>query len=315
MEPEEKMDYENFRRQMITKGFLYFPQEYADSAYALQLQEENGACLIRTVDERPWLTEKPSLALYTVYEKCHGRFDSMALRDIFLEYVQRYQAAEAAEKKEQEQMAGLLGKLPEKNIFPFLLPQTGDVSGRFPGRIRGNCYCMYGLKLDGKSENGCLEIVTVTEAMMKKWNIREEGVFEMAVDNIQRLFPYTIEEVSVSEKENAYMISNTDKFLGLCNLLCAEGPLKELGLVFGSDFYVLPLSVHEAAAFSAEGALTETELQALGGGISPFCGEVWYYNQRLNTVAFTREERDALQAMLREGIPDAAERRENAAFR
>ena len=153
--------------------------------------------------------------------------------------------------------------------------------------------------------------------MTEKWGVTEQTLFAAAEKNTPGLFPYDIRELSGLPGANAYIVTNESRCFGLSAALYKEGPLKELSMNTGGDYYVFPLSVHEAAAFPVSGLLQEAELSALAGEISPYGREVWYYRKECGRIAFTKEERFLQEAALKNGVPDAADKRRgmDGAFR
>lgn len=325
----EDEDFKNFIEQIQIEGFLCLPAVCTEKNYKLEFFERKGSFRMQFADQKVHLTEMPYLELYSLYTWCGRKFNTALLSKIFYSYVKEYEKALITDQKEQELFAGILNEFPEQCIISVLLPLS-VIEGRgndYPGRRLGNAMHMYALLLEADDERceswNCQKatvdeaspaddlrrIVLVTKQMMDRWGISEGELLCAGNKNTISLFPYDLKKIGVLSEEDIFIISNTSRFLGLGTLLCEEGPLKELSINIKSDFWILPLSVHEAAVFSVEGMITERQLEDIAGIISPFGKQIWRYNSKLNRIAFTKEERASQELLLKPGLLDAAEGR------
>lgn len=325
----EDEDLKKFIEQIQIEGFLCLPAICTEKNYSLEFCEVKGSFRLQFADQKLHLTEMPYLDLYSLYTWCGRKFNTARLSRIFCSYAKEYEKALITEQKEQDLFAGILNDFPEKCILSVLLPLSA-IEGRennYPGNRCGNAVHMYALLLEADDERceswNCQKaavdeaspaddlrrIVLVTKQMMDRWGISEGELLCAGNKNTISLFPYDLKKIEVLSEEDIFIISNTSRFLGLGTLLCEEGPLKELCINIKSDFWVLPLSVHEAAVFSVKGMITERQLEDIAEIISPFGKQIWRYNSKLNRIAFTKEERVSQELLLKPGLLDAAEGR------
>lgn len=325
----EDKDFEKFIEQIQIEGFLCLPAVCTEKNYQLEFFERKGSFRMQFADQKVHLTEMPYLELYSLYTWCGRKFNTALLSKIFYSYAKEYEKALITDQKEQELFAGILNEFPEQCILSVLLPLS-VLEGRgndYPGRRLGNVMHMYALLLEAESDireswdcqksvigetapaDDARRIVLVTKQMMDKWGIGEGELLNAGNKNTISLFPYDLKKIEVLSEEDIFIVSNTSRFLGLGTLLCEEGPLKELSINIKSDFWVLPLSVHEAAVFSVEGMIAERQLEDIAEMVSPFGKQIWRYNSKLNRIAFTKEERASQELLLKPGLLDAAEGR------
>lgn len=300
----------NFYEKMKIQGILYLPAECRTLKCYPVFEEKDGEYRMKLTDDSEWLTEVPCLNIADVYECCEKSFDTEEIKNILKSYVSDWQQAAQEENKEQIRLAELMEEFPKEKIFWRLVPANENIERckLYPGRICGTGYLVYAVLLDGERK-GRIRAAAITNAMITKWGRKEPALYETAERNTQTLFPYDFEEFKTSEKNQAFIIGNEQHYFGLGTLLYREGPLKELAMELKKDVLVYPLSVHEAVAFPADGGIEKRDILRLLKELSPFDGEVWYYNRNLNKIAFTEGERAEYEAVLKHGLLDAAERR------
>lgn len=315
--------FEKFIEQIQIQGFLCLPAVCAEKNYKLELFRKKGSLKMHFTDQQMHLIEMPYLDLYHVFIWCEKNFNPGLLHRIFCSYAAEYERAAIADQREQNLFAGILEEFPEQNIFSVLLPLSvpAGMKQYYQGRRRGNAVQMYAVLLDMENEKrgvwkgkplpavSGVKIALVTEKMMERWGIGKGELTSAADKNTALLFPYDLKKTEVLPEEGIFIVSNTRCFLGLGTLLYHDGPLKELCLDTERDFWVLPLSIHEAAVFPVGGMMTERGLEDIAKTVSPFGKQIWRYSRKLNQMAFTKEERTNQIELLKPGLFDAAERR------
>lgn len=304
-----------FVDEMEVKGGMFLPAAYAtghlEGRYKLWCECVAGAYRMYLSDGQEHVKELPYVDLDDLYEACGGQYATHIICEYLEEFVERYERALEKEKTELAQIVPILREFPEDKIFMTLIPYRKMICEEFPGRICGNTYMVYEAMVDKVEQQSkeCIRSIIITQELMKKWQISEKELYEAAMKTMPRLFPYSIDNLNGIFGKNVYAISTIQGCFGTGTLFYQEGPLKELALELKDDLYVLPLSVHEAIVFPAEFWIQETEYMSLSKEISPFGGEVWYYNRILNDLAFTKKERSNQELKLKDGILDPAERR------
>lgn len=115
--------------------------------------------------------------------------------------------------------------------------------------------------LVSKEKNNVASI-TIRNAFMNMWNVDVKTLYHIAKKNTQRLFKGAIETIAeiISNSTDTldedivktffdtdipmYVATNVSKLNGACIILY-DGVLKKFAEKIGSDFYILPSSVHE----------------------------------------------------------------------
>ncbi len=302
---EDSKEIESFGRRLIAEGSLYLPAAYAKYRKLLFIEQKDGQWQLCIKDGCGHLEPMPVLNVREAYLQCRRGEDTENFAKVLVQYVSEYEKAEKEEQRRKKLLTGLCEEFPNEQLFFALLPEGSGAAGRFPGRSMGEAFLIYAVGLIGK---GRLDMIAVTREMAEKWGAEEETLYQETKRSAPFLMPYQILEEKLFTGEIYYIITGIWGCWGLGTLLYQDGPLQELAQEKNSDLYVLPLSVHEAAAFAA----TEWDVADLlepGRKISPF-GAVWYYSRRAKSLAFTEKERMAFAQMEKYGIPDAAERSE-----
>ena len=118
----------------------------------------------------------------------------------------------------------------------------------------------------------------INNELTEKEGVTEEELFKAANENTKNLFPVTVKNMNeviseiifgdselsgemeeefkevmmeTQDERSMYVITNESKLYGAASILYEE-PLHELAEKFGSDLYILPSSVHEVIAVSAD---------------------------------------------------------------
>lgn len=313
---EEKNLRKRFADELAAKGGMCLPAAYAvgysDGRYELRCDYNvPGTYRMHLLDDREHVKELPYIDVDDLYEACGGRFVTPIVCEYLKDFIERYEEALENETVELEQMQFLLKDFPARKIFMAMLPYQRGKSEYFPGRICGNAYMIYGMMVDyDKKQEDYMQSMIITQELMKKWQKNETDLFEAALKVMPGFLPYSIERVQGILGMDGYVISTELGCFGTGTLFYEEGPLKDLALELSSNLYVIPLSVHEAAAFPETYWVPESEWERLAKEISPFGEEVWYYDRFLNDLAFTKWERIDQKLKLKDGILDVVERRE-----
>lgn len=133
--------------------------------------------------------------------------------------------------------------------------------------------------LVGKNEGG-ISTALVTDTLMDVWGVNERQIYHMALENSVRLFPPRIKDMdTIMEELEAFDIGEEKQVLAADRLfwrnmliltndcgingaavICYPHVLKACGSRLGSDFFILPSSIHEVILFAVRGAVLPQEL-------------------------------------------------------
>ena len=107
-----------------------------------------------------------------------------------------------------------------------------------------------------------LDMVLVTEDVLKELDMTRQELHELAVENTRRLFPPRIIEMC----DHYCMVSNDRNMFGATAMIF-EDTMKEAAEQVGSDtFYIIPCSIHEFIAVAEEEADVEDLIKMLAAG-------------------------------------------------
>lgn len=133
---------------------------------------------------------------------------------------------------------------------------------------------IYYVTLDGLSESGTAAF-TVSKKNMEAWKKDENALYQMAVSNmrldgepvfedmeeiIRSMIPDGMPDLAVGmPKIRSYVLTNPKKVFGAVELLDGN-TLTEIGDKLGSDYMVLPSSLHESIILPVDGRISYQEL-------------------------------------------------------
>ena len=133
---------------------------------------------------------------------------------------------------------------------------------------------IYYVTLDGLSESGTAAF-TVSDQNMEVWRKDENALYQMAVSNmrldgepvfedmeeiIRSMIPDAMPDLAVGiPKIRSYILTNPKKVFGAVELLDGN-TLTEIGDKLGSDYMVLPSSLHESIILPVDGRISYQEL-------------------------------------------------------
>ena len=136
---------------------------------------------------------------------------------------------------------------------------------------------IYYVTMDGLMEDGTAAF-TVSDKNMEVWKKEEDDLYEMAVSNmrldgepifedmekiIHHIMPDAIFDLAVGiPKFRSYVLTNPQKVFGAVELLDGD-TLKGIGDKLGSDFAVLPSSLHESIIVPADMRVSYQELASI----------------------------------------------------
>lgn len=116
-------------------------------------------------------------------------------------------------------------------------------------------------------------LIMINNTHMGMWGINEETLFIDALTSSQKNLPCTIISMNemmkqmlgdaydpelYCENDSMYVVTNTEKTYG-ASCLCYPGLLKQIAAEMGSDFYILPSSVHEIIVVPETGDYNEAD--------------------------------------------------------
>lgn len=296
---------EAFARRMELEFLLYLPRAY--SGYGVSVRSGKNGYELILEDDREWLIPKPALYLDALYyQQSQPAFIKKAIKD----YLAGFESALYRNEKEKALMQAVLNEFPENRIFYILAESTlyEKVKGNYPCRRFHEMVMLYSVLNGKQNEKQSLKFILIENRLLSRWGKKEEELYQEAKRNMPRLFPYKLEKRKLFPDQEFFLISSDQKLFGLSALFYEEGPLKEISKETNSDLMIVPVSVHEAAVFPCNGRIKAPELNAVLKEAHFFSNQIYLYRKELNRLAVNEREGMELEAVLRRGIVDAAEK-------
>lgn len=297
----------DFARNLQIKMSLYLPQRY--SSYKTVLSKGASGYELKLEDGMERLAAMPCLSVGPLYEKQGDHPLEQSIQDAVFHYVAAYEQAVESDTREMARFQSFMNEYPEEKIFYTLVMsgvQLSEVMADYPCRKCGDAIMVYSVMMDHTVKQ--MKSFAITNKLAEKWEKKEEELYEAAQSNTPLLFPYEIDRIEIYPDVTLYMTSSRHGIFGLGTLFYKEGPLKEIAAETDSDLMVVPLSIHEAAVFACNARIREPDLYEVMKNYVPCVNRMYLYCKKMNRIAVNERERLELNAVLRYGILDAAEK-------
>lgn len=331
------MDYQEFQKQVAEKICDYLPEEFRGAMIGVHnIQKNNGVIWDALVIRHPGDNAAPNIYLNGYYLR-HQMGTPM--EDILHEIaaarkeLQKYGQVDIDTLTDFEQ-------IKEQITFRVVgVENNQEMLSALPHRIEQDMALIYQVLLE-KSEEG-IEFFTVTNKMMEYMGISETTLHELAVNNTPREFPVKYHSINDIAKEVAlqemmqdlgedymdedfagfineiledtsgqiagpdiplYVLTNESLYHGAAALFY-PGVKEMLAEEVGSNYFVLPSSVHEVMIVPDNGMLNHQALREMVNDINQevvrdldiLTGEVYYYDRKEKklSIAGAKKEREA----------------------
>lgn len=303
-----KMNYGEFKKNVITKIKDYLPEEY-------EIRVEKVNKINQTLDGlsvvKKGANMGPTIYMENMYEGYLGVGDfntvlKSAVRSI-----------EAAMKDMNINIKGILNPDYAQDRIIFQLVNTRQnekMLSNLPHRDFLDLSVIYRIVIDSEPEivssvinNECAREIGLTEAQL----------FKMAIRNTKRIFPLVIKpiyelamdmrdalgegiEMPEIEPEFPIFVISNDKHCWGVSALLYEEALYEFSEAIGSDLYVIPSSIHELIVFCADYIDQPEDIASfvteINKGVVPI-------NERLSNQVY-RYDRNLRKVVLATDTPD-----------
>lgn len=265
------MNYEIFKELVASNFLSYMPNAF--QSYEMKVKPCNktnqtldGLCL-ESPDHEAGMAY-PVIYINHMYEQYMDgdsfeevmEFSARKLTDAFQNIPDQYKNFEIS--------------YAEEKVVMMLVntEQNKEMLKKVPHREFNDLSIVYRYVAD--MEKGDMGTVLVDEGLAKSFGMSEQQLYEAAAINTKKLFPPVVKTVEEVIREmfikdgmpeeladmmlmrrppdfNMYMITNDRMFNGAVSMLYEE-KLHELAETLGDDLYILPSSIHEVLAVSAE---------------------------------------------------------------
>ena len=308
------MDYEIFKEVVIDKFKDYLPDEFSD----MKIETSEVRKVNRTLDAINIIGNSkgssvvPTIYINDMYDMYQKTNDiDKVLSKFGKEYSDRYN-----EKTGLDDLVNTTD-IKEHVIFQLVnTEQNKEMLANMPHREFKDLSIIYKVVLKMTDEG--LYSTTVTNKYAEHEGITEPDLFKCAAKNTKELFPPVIKSMAdvireifskdgmpteiaeamvgeISEDQMMYVITNDVGINGAVSMLYEDG-LHDLAEHIGSDLYILPSSIHEVIAVSADmgnptelaDMVSEVNMSAVAIG-DRLSNQVYHYDKDLRKVTLATD--------------------------
>ncbi len=308
------MDYEIFKEVVIDKFKDYLPDEFSD----MKIETSEVRKVNRTLDAINIIGNSkgssvvPTIYINDMYDMYQKTNDiDKVLSKFGKEYSDRYN-----EKTGLDDLVNTTD-IKEHVIFQLVnTEQNKEMLANMPHREFKDLSIIYKVVLKMTDEG--LYSTAVTNKYAEHEDITEPDLFKCAAKNTKELFPPVIKSMAdvireifskdgmpteiaeamvgeISDDQMMYVITNDVGINGAVSMLYEDG-LHDLAEHLGSDLYILPSSIHEVIAVSADMGnpnelaemVSEVNMSVVSIG-DRLSNQVYYYDKDLRKVTLATD--------------------------
>lgn len=308
------MDYEIFKEVVIDKFKDYLPDEFSD----MKIETSEVRKVNRTLDAINIIGNSkgssvvPTIYINDMYDMYQKTNDiDKVLSKFGKEYSDRYN-----EKTGLDDLVNTTD-IKEHVIFQLVnTEQNKEMLANMPHREFKDLSIIYKVVLKMTDEG--LYSTAVTNKYAEHEDITEPDLFKCAAKNTKELFPPVIKSMAdvireifskdgmpteiaeamvgeISDDQMMYVITNDVGINGAVSMLYEDG-LHDLAEHLGSDLYILPSSIHEVIAVSADMGnpnelaemFSEVNMSVVSIG-DRLSNQVYYYDKDLRKVTLATD--------------------------
>ncbi len=255
----DRMSFQEFLTTISNRVSDYLPESFKDARYELStVAKYNGFVLTGLVIRSNTSNTSPVIYLDQYYEAYESGTD---IEDILREIAQVRLETEVKDSFGAENIMDF--DFVKDKIVPRLSSiewNTGLLEVRPHTQIADLAVTYYVML--AQDETGVASI-PVTFKLMETWEVEVDTLHELAVRNLTRLFPTTFVSMSsmlrgllpsieddnssdglLTQDDMMFILTSEQKLNGAANIL-DKAMMDSILERFGSDFYLLPSSIHE----------------------------------------------------------------------
>lgn len=263
------MNYEIFKEVVVEKFKDYLPKEYQGMELSIYPVEKVNVTLdgINLVDNSSDIAVTPTIYINDVYDHYKQCND---LQEVLQSAASEMERA----MKEAPQVIPAIDYNDAKDNIVFQLintEQNKQMLSETPHREFHDLTIIYRWVV--KAEEAGIQSTIIRNALAERLGLSEEQMFKLAVENTKRIFPPTVRSMNdviremfmkdgmpaeitdmmigeMPEDRSMWVISNDKGINGAISMLY-EDKLHTLAESLETDLYIMPSSVHEVIAVSA----------------------------------------------------------------
>lgn len=308
------MDYEIFKEVVTDKFKDYLPDEFSD----MKIETSEVRKVNRTLDAINIVgNSKGSSVVPTIY--INDMYDMYQKTNDIDKVLSEFGRVYSDRYNEKTGLADLANTIDVKEHVIFQLvntEQNKEMLADMPHREFKDLSIIYKVVLKMTDEG--MYSTAVTNKYAKMEGLTEPDLFKYAAKNTKELFPPMIKSMAdvireifskdgmpteiaeamvgeISENQMMYVITNDVGINGAVSMLYEDG-LHDLAEHLGSDLYILPSSVHEVIAVSADMGnptelaemVSEVNMSAVAIG-DRLSNQVYHYDKDLRKVTLATD--------------------------
>lgn len=268
------ISYETFKEMVMTQISDYLPEEYRNrevlSETVQKINRTKDSIYLAPQDETGQI---PIIYIDDMYENYVRTEDFPKVMRICADYMCISPDVKKAQIKLQPKE-----EMKQQIVFQLINhDQNTELLQSLPHRDMEDLSIIYRLIIE-KGQNGVSSAV-VDKKIAEELGVTEEELFTLAKENTERIFPsvvcplsellrkrlieegmseelYDVMLADVPENNGMYIITNQNQMNGAAAILFDRN-LDKLAEVFQTDVYLLPSSIHEMIAVSADSVKPE----------------------------------------------------------
>lgn len=314
-------DYEKFQETVKNRILDFMPEEYKDaSVYITKVQKNNdqeqAALRIRRAGE--------SITAILYLEPYYGEIlDWIPEQEVLTHIAEAYTRAEQEKPRISGDSVKDFESVKDRIHIQLVNKETNRKSlENCVKREIENTDLVAVFRIMFYSQGREHGSALVTKQVMDLWNMDQDALYETALKNTMKKFPAAIFDVKdmlygsvdplepekiLSEEDMLYVLSNTDNKNG-ASVLLYPGLLQSLADGSGSNFYILPSSIHECMLLKDQGDIDiqswhYTVMETNRRVVDPkevLSDQVYYYDgreQKLSMVTTPEETKEFLKSL------------------
>lgn len=305
------MKYENFKDVVIEKFKDYLSEEYKD----MQLRVERVCKVNRILDGISLVGKSAGANMFPTIYIDHMYEEYLACNDL-QEVMKKWAACVEQVMKDMDKI-GTIDFADAKDNIVFQLvntQQNREMLAGVPHREYLDLSIAYRWIVNIDSDG--IQNILITNKMAKQMGLTEEQMFNLAMKNTRRILPPTVKSMNdmirdrmpseiadmmIGEMSDApdesmmWIISNEMGINGAVSMLY-EDQLQALAAKLDEDLYILPSSIHEVIAVSADkGDLNELAAMVAEANLNEveldeiLSNQVYHYDKELRRLTLATD--------------------------
>lgn len=289
-------------------------QQYFGTGYAVEVHEvvkNNDLCLTGLIIREESSNLAPAIYLESYYEMYQN---GKSLENVCAEIIRVYEANRVTTDFDVTSITDF-NKVKERIYYKLVNAEYNEQMLEDVAYIKFHDLAIVFYILVSSDADG-MATTNVKTSLLERWNISKAQLFNVAVENTQKMFrckvcsmKETMMELFVSQPDEEskevfydffadaeamipmYVCSNSEKFYG-AGVMLYNGLLKAFADRIGSDFYIIPSSVHEVLFVPVTVGIGIEEMKSIVRAVNVeevaedevLSENIYYYNRYLDHV-------------------------------